>query len=504
MGADLAQQPLGDDALHRPGDEVGLHADIQKAVDGADGVVGVDGGEHQVAGHGGPHGNLGGLTVPDFAHGDDIRVLAEDGAEDVGEGQAGLVVDLDLTDAADVVLHRVLQRDQVDLLAFQAVDHGVEGGGFAGARGAHHEDDALGGVVHQPAEPLPVSALQADALQGGQLRGLPQEADDHLLAVDGGQGGNPEVQGLLADGDVGPSVLGNQLLGNVHPGHDLQAGDHGALELPGHRDDGPEGPVDAHADGHAVLAGLHVDVRGPLGAGPVNDGVHQPDGRGGVRLILVHGHALGLGQGGGAVLAAQQVPLHVLDGLHGPLVAVEVLDRPLHGGGGGDDGHHPAAGHRPDLLHGHEVQRVRHGKPDLGPGGLDGDHHMLLCQAFGQELGHFRRDGAGVQVDELYAQLAHQRVDELPLRDEAVLLQDRAQALSCALLERQRLIQLRLGDVPALDQQVAEFDVFHGVPSFFGGFRQRMTTPSSGVWALMPLPFQLTFRLTVKQAETSS
>ncbi len=129
---------------------------------------------------------------------------------------------------------------------------------------------------------------------------------------------------------------------------------------------------------------------------------------------------------------------------------------------------------------------------------------MLLCQAFGQELGHFRRDGAGVQVDELHAQLAHQRVDELPLRDEAVLLQDRAQALSCALLERQRLIQLRLGDVPALDQQVAEFDVFHGVPSFFGGFRQRMTTPSSGVWALMPLPFQLTFRLTVKQAETSS
>ena len=30
-----------------------------------------------------------------------------------------------------------------------------------------------------------------------------------------------QVQINLADGDVGPSVLGNQLLGDVHPGHDL-------------------------------------------------------------------------------------------------------------------------------------------------------------------------------------------------------------------------------------------------------------------------------------------
>ena len=171
--------------------------------------------------HGGPHGDLGGLAVPDFAHGDDVRVLAEDGAEDAGEGQAGFVVDLDLADAVDVIFHRVLQGHEVYFLAFQAVNHGVQGRGLAGARGAHHEDDALGGVVHQPAEPLPVAPLQADALQGGKLRGLPQEADDHLLAVDGGQGGDTQVQALLADGDVGPSVLGNQLLGDVHPGHDL-------------------------------------------------------------------------------------------------------------------------------------------------------------------------------------------------------------------------------------------------------------------------------------------
>ena len=247
-----------------------------------------------------------------------------------------------------------------------------------------------------------------------------------------------------------------------------------------------------------------MDVGGPFRTGPVDDGVHQPDGRGGVRLVLVHGHALGLGRGGGAVLAAQEIPLHVLDGLHGPLVAVEVLDRPLHGGGGGDEGNDPPPGDGPDLLNGHEVQGVRHGQVHVRPGGPDRHGHVLFRRALGQELSHFRRNGVGVQVDELHAQLAHQRVNELPLGDEAVGLQDGAQALAGVLLERQGLIQLGLGDAAAVDQQVAEFDVFHDVPSFSGGFRQRITTPPSGVWALMPLSFQVTFRCKVKQAASRS
>ena len=142
---------------------------------------------------------------------------------------------------------------------------------------------------------------------------------------------------------------------------------------------------------------------------------------------------------------------------------------------------------------------------DIRPGGPDGNHFVLFRRALGNKLGHLRRDGAGVQVNELHAQLAHQRVDELAFRDEAMLLQNSAQPLAGALLKLQRLIQLSLGDVAAFNQQIAEFNVLHGVvSSSFGGFKQRMTTPSGGVSALMPLSFQTTFSFNVKQAVSLS
>ncbi len=486
MGTNPPHQPLGDDALQRPGDKVAFHPDIQQAVDGGKGAVGVDGGKDQVAGHGGPHGDLRRVPVAYLAHRDDIRVLAEHRPQDAGKGEAGFFVYLHLADPAHVVFHRVLQGDQVHLLAAQAVNNGVEGGGFAGAGGSHHQQHPLGGGVQQLAQLPQVFPQKANPLQGGKLRALPQQADHHLFPVDGWQGGDTQVQNLLADGGVGPAVLGDVLLGDVHPGHNLHPGNHRPLQLLGHGDDIAQHPVDAHPDGHALLPRLHMDIAGPLGGGPVDDGVHQADGRGGVRLLLVHRHALG---GGGGVLAAQQVPAHILDGLHGPLVAVKVLHRPLHRGGGGDEGDDPAAAHRPHLLDGHKVQGVRHGDLDIAAAHPHRHHHVLFGDAFGQRLGHLRRDGVGVQVDELHPQLVHQGADKLFFGDEAVLLEHLPQALAAAGLELQRFLQLLLGDDSALYQQVPQADVFHGASPSVNRFRHRTKTPSSGVLAVIsPFP----------------
>ena len=311
--------------------------------------------------------------------------------------------------------------------------------------------------------------------------------------MNGRQGGDTQVQRLLPDGDHRPPVLGYVFLGDVHTGHNFQAGDHRVLQLPGYRDDGPQRAVDAHADGHAALSGLQVDVAGPLGTGPVDDGVYQADGRGGIRLVLVHRQALRLG--GGAVLAAQQVPAHVLYGLHGPLVAVQILHRPLQRGGCGNHRDDPAAGHCLDLLHRHKVQRVGHGQLHVGPVGSDGDHHMLFRNALWQDLRHLRRDRAGVQVYKLHAKLIHQGVDQLLFGNKSVLLQHLAQPLAGAFLQFQRPVQLRLGDGPALDQQVTQLDVFHGSLSFFSGFRQR-TVSSVSAW--MSPSFSLTDSFSVK------
>ena len=79
------------------------------------GVVGVQGGEHQVAGQRGLDGDLRGLQVADLADHDDVRVLAQEGAQGAGEGEPDGLVDRDLDDALDVVLDRVLGGEQLGL-----------------------------------------------------------------------------------------------------------------------------------------------------------------------------------------------------------------------------------------------------------------------------------------------------------------------------------------------------------------------------------------------------
>ena len=104
-------------ASTRAGDQERLDAHVEQPRDGAGGVVGVQRAEDQVAGQRGLDGDLGRLQVADFADQDDVGVVPQDGPQARGEGQADLAVDLDLVDAVQVVLDRVLDRQDLDLAA---------------------------------------------------------------------------------------------------------------------------------------------------------------------------------------------------------------------------------------------------------------------------------------------------------------------------------------------------------------------------------------------------
>ena len=112
-GADAADETLGEHGLERGGDEEGLHSHVHEAGDRAGGVIGVQGGEHEVTRKRGLDGNLGGLQVADLAHHDDVGVLAEEGAEGGGEGEADGVVDRHLHDALDLVFDGVLGGEEL-------------------------------------------------------------------------------------------------------------------------------------------------------------------------------------------------------------------------------------------------------------------------------------------------------------------------------------------------------------------------------------------------------
>ena len=145
-----------------------------------------------MTGDGGPHGDGGRLAVPDLTHGDDVRVLTQDGSQAAGEGHAGLFVDLALADAGDVIFHRVLERDDVHFLAREVAEHHAHRRGFAGARGADQQDHAAG-IPKQRLIGLKVVALQPDGVAGEELRGLVEQAQHDLLAVHRRHRGDAQV-----------------------------------------------------------------------------------------------------------------------------------------------------------------------------------------------------------------------------------------------------------------------------------------------------------------------
>ncbi len=123
--ADAPHQPLGDDAAQGVCDEIRLHADVQQPVDGRHGVVRMERGQNEVACDGGADGDGARLAVADLAHGDDVRVLPQNGAQAGGKRHARFFVDLALVHTRDVILHRVLQRHNVRLLRRKLLEHGA-------------------------------------------------------------------------------------------------------------------------------------------------------------------------------------------------------------------------------------------------------------------------------------------------------------------------------------------------------------------------------------------
>ena len=76
-----------------------------------------------------------GLLITDFADQDLVRIVPKDGTQSAGEGEALLFIDRDLRDAADLVLDRVFDGDDLVFVALDLVERGIECCRFAGTGG---------------------------------------------------------------------------------------------------------------------------------------------------------------------------------------------------------------------------------------------------------------------------------------------------------------------------------------------------------------------------------
>ena len=115
MLADPGRQPLREDADDRRGDHEGLHADLQQPDDGLRRGIRMQGGENKVSGERRLGGDLGGFQIADFANEDHIGVLAQQGAQDRGEFQVDMGVDLALGDSGQLDFHRIFNGGDVQV-----------------------------------------------------------------------------------------------------------------------------------------------------------------------------------------------------------------------------------------------------------------------------------------------------------------------------------------------------------------------------------------------------
>ena len=157
-------------------------------------------------------------------------------------------------------------------------DGRVERGGLARAGRSGHQQDALLGR-QQGLHPLLLVLVHPERVEAQHRGALAQDPDHDLLAQRCRQGRDPEVHRLAVHRDASPAVLGPEAVGDVEPGHDLDAGDEGQARLARNLHDLPQHAVDAVAHHHAALDGLDVDVARPAGDAVRQHDVHQPDDR---------------------------------------------------------------------------------------------------------------------------------------------------------------------------------------------------------------------------------
>ena len=125
-------------------------------------------------------------------------------------------------------------------------------------------------------ELLEAPGVEAE-LREVELQGvLVQDSHHRLLAEDGRQGGDAQVDLAGPVAQLDAAVLGQAALGDVERGHDLHARGQGRLQALGRGHDLVQHAVDPEAHADDLLAGLDVDVRGPAPDGVGEHHVDQP------------------------------------------------------------------------------------------------------------------------------------------------------------------------------------------------------------------------------------
>ena len=247
-------------------------------MEGGDRVGGVQRREHEVSRQRGLHRDASRLDVSDLSDEDHIRVLSQDGAKPGGEGQARLLIRLDLVDGRKDVLDRVLDRHHVAGVIADLGEGRVERRRLAAAGRARTEHHAERGPDEVR---VGLGRFRGHSqLTQAEDRSRPVEKPhDALLTPDGGDGGHPDVDLFPVDLRAQLAVLRPTSFDDVHAGHDLDAADQADSHGGGECQDLLECAVDPVANPDSELGRFDVDVGRAVTHGLGEDAAHHLDDR---------------------------------------------------------------------------------------------------------------------------------------------------------------------------------------------------------------------------------
>ncbi len=143
--------------------------------------------EYQVTGERSVDGERRRLIVSDFSDHDNVRVLAHQSAQAIGEGQADFRPHLGLVDTRHLIFNRVFNGGNIHARCVENIKHGIEGSGLAGTGRASGENHA-GRHLQRLMQGLEAMAVETKTLQSKSGNTLPQEAHHRLFAIIDGQG----------------------------------------------------------------------------------------------------------------------------------------------------------------------------------------------------------------------------------------------------------------------------------------------------------------------------
>ena len=408
--------------------------------------------EHQVPRQRRLNGDVGGFAVADLAHEDDVGRLPQHGADDAGEIEADLVLHLHLIDAGKVVLDRIFGGDDFLVGPVHLVHGGIQGGGFAGTRGAGHQENAVG-PLDDAGETGVVGLAETEVLDAHHDVAAVEDAHDARLAVAGGEHADAQVVMLLAEADLDAAVLAAALFGDVHAGHDLDAGKQRHEELAGRVVAFGQHAVDTVANTDALGERFDVNVAGAIVDRLLDDEVDQAD-NGGVALVGI-GQSRAAGAGS-RVLVIGEAFLEQLGNGVVIVAAVVLVDEFLNLLLVGDSGDDLAVEDELKLGDQVEVGGVAHGDLEDLTVALERNDHVVAGDGLGNDVDDLLGNDHPVEVDEVHFVELGVGLDGLVLRDIAELDEDILQLGSGGFRHGAGLGKLVGADQLITDEDVAE------------------------------------------------